>query len=438
MAPSTAQFDSDAVVVGGGLAGRAACIHLARAGMKVICIEPRTEIGQPVGESLDWSSPDLLKALGLPMEWLVSTSVATWKRHVTLKMPSGAPEHYVPVPWLARQPFNVEVRTIHVDRVRLDNELMDAVVKSGVNVVHEKVAGIQSEGERVTEIQTESGQRYTAKWFVDASGLGSSLFARHFQLRAIQSGPAKVAIWTYFTVNESIEGTTLYMEPRAGEYLDWVWEIPVQPNVVSVGYVITGTGMKARRERGESVDGIFRSQLEKFPRFASLLAERPVDEVNVRSFRARAHFGTAGPNWVIVGEAAAMVDPITSNGVTAALRHAAEGCALILKYRERGKLPWLARFSYSARVVYMAKFFNGGIEKLVYEPAVRNHIGLRHAGTVYISPAWTMNLVYARTRPRGIFSTVLFGLSLLFFRAATWVVYQVCKLLPKPAEATGC
>jgi len=69
---------------------------------------------------------------------------------------------------------------------------------------------------------------------------------------------------------------------------------------------------------------------------------------------------------------------------------------------------------------------------------VRNHIGLRHAGTVYISPAWTMNLVYARTKPRGMFSTALFGLSLLFFRAATWVVYQVCKLLPKSAEATGC
>jgi flavin-dependent dehydrogenase len=353
-------------------------------------------------------------------------------------MPSGEPEHYVPVPWLARQPFNVEVRTIHVDRVRLDSELMEAVVKSGVSVVHEKVSRVESEGKRVTAIQTESGQRFTAKWFVDASGLGSALLARHFKLRSIESGPAKVAIWTYFTVGESIEGTTLYMEPRACEYLDWVWEIPVQPNVVSVGYVITGAGMKAKRDRGESVDGIFRSQLEKFPRFASLLAERQVDEVNVRSFRARAHFGTAGPNWVIVGEAAAMVDPITSNGVTAALRHAAEGCALILKNRERGRLPWLARLCYSARVVYMANFFNGGIEKLVYEPVVRNHIGLRHAGTVYISPAWTMNLVYARTKPRGMFSTALFGLSLLFFRAATWVVYQVCKLLPKSAEATGC
>jgi menaquinone-9 beta-reductase len=141
---------------------------------------------------------------------------------------------------------------------------------------------------------------------------------------------------------------------------------------------------------------------------------------------------------LIVGEAASMVDPITSNGVTAALRHAAEGCALIVKNRESGRLPWRSRLCYSARVVYMGKFFNGGIEKLVYEPPVRNRIGLRHAGTVYISPAWGMNLVYARTKPRGIFSTALFGLSLLFFRVTTWIVYRICKLLPQRAETASC
>lgn len=438
MGASTATFDCDAVVIGGGMAGRAACLHLARAGMKVICVEPRTELGQPVGESLDWSSPELLRGLGLPMEQLVSRSVATWKRHVTLKMPCGEPEHYVPLPWMARQPFNVEVRTLHVDRTRLDRELMEAVVKRGVEVVHDKVARVQSDGRKVLAVETASGRRIAARWFVDASGAGASLLARHFGLKANLGGPPKVAMWTYLHVGESIEGTTLYMEPRASKYLDWIWEIPVQPDLVSVGYVVTGAGMKARREAGETVEGIFRGQLEKFPRFQKLLAEKPLGEVNVTSFRARTFVGTAGPNWVIAGEAASMVDPVTSNGVTAALRHAAEGCALIVKNRESGRLPWMARICYSTRVVYMGKFFNGGIEKLVYEPAVRNHIGLRHAGTVYISPAWGMNLVYARWSPRGVFMTALFGLSLLFFRAATWVVYQVCNMLPQPAEAAGC
>ena len=38
-----------------------------------------------------------------------------------------------------------------------------------------------------------------------------------------------------------------------------------------------------------------------------------------------------------------MVDPITANGVTAALRHAAEASGLILKYRKRGTLPLLGQ-----------------------------------------------------------------------------------------------
>jgi menaquinone-9 beta-reductase len=139
-----------------------------------------------------------------------------------------------------------------------------------------------------------------------------------------------------------------------------------------------------------------------------------------------------------VGEAASMVDPITSNGVTAALRHAQEASALILKYRKRARLPFVARFCYSCRVSQMAKFFNMGIEKIVYETPVRNRIGIRHAGTVYISPAWGMNVVYARLKPSGIFSTTLLSLSLGFFRASTWLLHQFCKLLPQPAGAAGC
>jgi flavin-dependent dehydrogenase len=139
------------------------------------------------------------------------------------------------------------------------------------------------------------------------------------------------------------------------------------------------------------------------------------------------HTTAAGPNWLIAGEAASMVDPITANGVTAALRHAAEASRLILKYRRRGKLPLRPRICYSTRILQMAKFFNSGIEKIVYEPAVRNRIGVGRSGTVYTSPAWSMNVVYARLKPKGIFSTFFLSSILGFFRASAWVLYQFCK-----------
>jgi hypothetical protein len=132
-----------------------------------------------------------------------------------------------------------------------------------------------------------------------------------------------------------------------------------------------------------------------------------------------------------------MVDPITANGVTAALRHAAEASRLILKYRNAGRLPWHVRLTYSSRILQVAKFFNSGIEKVVYDTPVRNRIGVRTAGTVYTSPAWSMNVVYARLGPQGILSTSLLNLFLGLFRASAWIFHFLCKRLPQAAEAAS-
>src|ERR1700687_268983 len=360
MSGTPVSTSSDVVVIGGGLAGKAASLQLARAGLRVICITPPDTMRQPVGESLDWSAPDLLSALGLPMEELVKTKMATWKRHVTLKSRDGYSEHYVPTPWLGGAPFYIELRSLHVDRIRLDQELLQLTVDSGVTLVRDKVVRVERNGKKISAVQTAGGTRFSSSWFIDASGFATCLLAREFNLPAIQFGPAKVAIWTYFPVPESIEGTTLYVESTRTEYLDWIWKIPVSPNVISVGYVTTGAATKVKREQGFSVEDIFRQQLTKFPRFEQLLREAPLDEPAVTSFRSRAYVGVAGTNWPIAGEAASMVDPITANGVTAALRHAAEASRLILKYRKRGTLPLWARISYNSRVLQMAKFFNSG------------------------------------------------------------------------------
>jgi flavin-dependent dehydrogenase len=412
-------------------------MQLAAAGLRVVCIEPENAARQAVGESLDWSAPELLNALGLPMEDLVKVGTATWKRHVTLKLCDGASEHYVPGAWLADAPFRVELRTMHVDRLRLDDKLLKRTVESGVTIVRDTVVNVERDGVRVVAVHTAGGAKFSSAWFIDASGFATSLLPREFNLPAIQFGPAKVAIWTYFAMTELVEGTTLYMEPLPTEYLDWVWEIPISPEVLSVGFVTTGAAMKAKRERGLGVEEIFRQQLRKFPRFDALLQAGPLGPCNVTAYRSRVYDGVAGPNWLVAGEAASMVDPITANGVTAALRHAAEASALTLKYRKRGALPLRARICYNRRILQMAKFFNIGIEKILYEPAVRNRIGARASGTMYTTPAWSMNLVYARLKPKGILKTYLLGLVLGLWRASAWIFSECCRRMPKAAESAS-
>jgi menaquinone-9 beta-reductase len=420
-------FTCDVTVVGFGLAGKAAALQLAKAGLRVICVEPAEEVRQAVGESLDWSAPELLKNLGLPMEDLVQAEMATWKRHVMLKMRDGCSEHYVPTPWLAGPPFHIELRTLHVDRMKLDDELRKKTADQGVAVINDRVVAIEKIGKKICSVKTAGGSQVSSPWFLDASGIKTSLLSREFRLPAIEYGPTKVAVWSYFDADQSVEGTTLYMDPNPSDYLEWIWEIPINPNTVSVGYVTTGAIMKSKRERGLSVQEIFGSQLKKFPRFETLLRSGVPRGMNTTSFRCRVHKNVAGPNWLIVGEAASMVDPITSNGVTAALRHAAEASALILKYRKRARLPLHARFCYSRRILDMAKFFNDGIEKIIYQPSVRNRIGLSQSGTVYTSPAWSMNVVYARLKPRGLFRTFFLGSVLAFFRTCAWGLYQLCN-----------
>jgi menaquinone-9 beta-reductase len=422
----------DVTVIGGGLAGKAASLHLARAGLKVVCIEPQQMVRPPVGESLDWSAPALLNELGLSPDGLIASRIATWKRHVTLQMRDGCATHYVPSAWLAGFPFYVNLATLHVDRTRLDDEVMKMVEDQGVTFVRDRAVDLEMQDGKIRSVRTEAGASFSSPWFIEASGFGASLVARKFNLRSLQYGPTKVGIWTYFKVPQQVEGTTLYMDPMPSEYLEWIWEIPISPETVSVGYVAPGAVFKARRAAGESMSDILRRQLMKFPRFDPLLQQGAHEDVNVTSFRCRVYLESAGPNWLVAGEAASLVDPMTSNGVTAALRHAEEASTLVLKYRSRGELPLRARKAYSDRILQTARFFNEGIEKIVYEPVVRERIKLPVADAVYTSPAWSMNVVYARLHPDGMLSTFLLGAMLRFFRISASILYRYCLMLKSP------
>jgi menaquinone-9 beta-reductase len=425
----------DVTVIGGGLAGTAAAIHLSKAGLRVLCVEPDVVDTNPVGESLDWSAPALLNTLGLGMEELIAKKVATYKRHVTLKLGDGCDRSYEPGAWLAEPPYNVELRTLHVDRNELNRLLREIVVAQGVTFLPDRVVTVETDRRRVTAVTTQRGDRISTPWFVDASGSAASLFARAFHLPAYESGPRKVAIWGYFPITMPVEGTTLYADGVKPPYMEWVWEIPINPHTISVGYVATGETIKAQRQEGQTVEEILREKLSRFPRFASLLESEPAITPSVTSFVCRMHGGVAGPNWLIAGEAAAMVDPMTSNGVTAALRHASEASRLIIESRHRRSIPYLAAAMYSRRILSLAKFFNLGIERVIYESPIRNRIGVLQAGDVYTVPAWSLNAIYSRFQPHGAGKTLLFGAFLYVLRSGEFLLYRFCKWMQPASRA---
>jgi len=80
----------------------------------------------------------------------------------------------------------------------------------------------------------------------------------------------------------------------------------------------------------------------------------------------------------------------------------------------------------------MGGFFNGGIERLVYDWPVRDRLGVGRTATVYTTTAWTINGLYSRLRPRGVLATAAFGAVLGVLRVSAWICYRLCRFLSLP------
>jgi len=84
-------------------------------------------------------------------------------------------------------------------------------------------------------------------------------------------------------------------------------------------------------------------------------------------------------------------------------------------------------------------YFNSLIEKLFYQPALRDRLGLFGTARIYTVPAWLLNLVYTRMRPAGsLIRTLAVASIMAALRMAAWLMFQVgLRLLPLSATRSS-
>jgi len=413
-AMTSALPEYDVAVVGAGMGGLAACIFLRQAGRRVVCIEPEPFPHARVGESLDWSAPALLQKLGLSQEQLVDEQMATYKRKIKVS--------FLGEGLFIKEPSHSQP-TCHVDRAHLDQKLFEIAQNMGVTFIWQRISTVDTRDDRVMACQTTTGQRITATWFIDASGR-AQLFAKAFEIPKQEYGPRKVCLWTYFESESHLDGTTLHGE-NTDQYLSWIWEIPITPQKVSVGYITRADELREQRKSGQSVRQILRSALLSHQRFIPLLAEQPDYQVSVCSYRCYVNQYACGANWFMVGEAASMLDPMTANGVTAALRHAKAATTFI---REAcGTLSRQEQYLYNTNIRQLGHAFNRNIETALYDWPLRWVLGPSKAVAVYVVFGYFTNVLYSKFEPQSRLGLALFRGWLM----AMWLWIASCSLIAR-------
>ncbi len=416
-APRPVLPEYDVIIIGAGLAGLAAGIFLRQAHLRVVCIEPEHFPHDRVGESLDWSAPGMLQAMGLSREQFIQEQVGTYKRDIGI-VPLGQPAYYGHLgDWLRRPPLSFEVTTLHVDRVIFDQRLFERAQAVGVTFLWDRVTAVETDGERVVGVRLGGGPHVIGRWFLDGSGQARVL-GKALGIPTVPYGRRKVCLWTYFAIPPIHEGTTFYGDTLS-PYLSWIWEIPITPTRTSVGTIMTAEDFKARRPAGMTVAAVLHQELVQHPRFARLLQEQPVTRVRTCSYQSYVSRRVCGSNWLLLGEAASLPDPLTANGVTAAFRHARHAAEFIQASRQQGRLNAHQRYVYTTNVRRMGHAFNHSIERLAYEGAPRRGLGAIRALKAYTIFSYPTNALYTKFWPRRRRTIAAFGL--LFAIIELWM-----------------
>ncbi len=301
----------DAIVIGGGPAGSTCAYKLAAEGHSVLLLEkakfPRFHIGESMVPYLYKlfeiiNISDKIQEAGFVqkngVEFLTGTT-GDLRRQNFANVAEG------------QTPFSY-----NLNRARFDKILLDHAKDTGAQVLQgADVKKLIFDGERLAGVEYQyRGRRHQARasFVIDASGR-AGLIAKHFNLRKMNHKLQNVAVFQHYKDvvvenNPGVRGDVLFSCHEDG----WLWGIPVETDVMSVGAVMPLSLLKQ-----SNPEEIFQEHCARSPRIKSAiegatpLFEKPKVELDFCYYSEQ----FTGPGYFIVGDAACFVDPVFSGGV---------------------------------------------------------------------------------------------------------------------------
>lgn len=336
--PSPPKAKYDVVVVGGGPAGTTFANYLARAGRSVLVVEKARHPRFSVGESLLPKTMAILDDLGL-----LGVLDATFVRKYGAYFDFGEcldPEYYH-FPEAARR---VHEHAYEVERSEFDRILWEAAAEQGADCRAEtSVESFLRDGDTVRGVQLRlpdgTEAEVQATLVADCGGRGA-LLGRELGLRVPDRFLNKVGLVGHWdgavrSTGED-EGTLCILATDWG----WVWIIPFRGDRVSVGAVVDNA-VFAQRIRDSNPTELLEALVAETPGLRTRLANATrvgaVESLSNFSFQCRRY---AGPGWVLIGDAAAFLDPVFSSGVHLAMSSGKVAAADALRALDRpGRRP---------------------------------------------------------------------------------------------------
>jgi flavin-dependent dehydrogenase len=307
VAATSPQLESEICVLGGGPAGTVIAGRLAELGHDTVLIDRTARAGQVRSESLAPSILPILKSLEL--DGIVDAAVFLRETRALLLWESGT----------VREKAFDAAPSLLVERTPLDELLRGAARNNGVRLIAPAAARSPQRlatGGWIVPVATPNGATaLKARFLVDARG-------KRRRAWSDDRAPRTAAVSAAWMFDRSFRQTRI--EAGADE---WYWGSALPDGGYSATIFldairIAGLTTQARTD-------LYRSLLARSTLFGALLGGKMASPAWVRDATSGISESLIGSDFIRIGDAAVAIDPLSSQGLQAAMLSAIQGSAAV-------------------------------------------------------------------------------------------------------------